>query len=322
MMQIGNYHFPHGLVLAPMAGVTDSPFRALCKSFGAELVVSEMISAKGMHYKDKKTNLLAAYKPEEMPIAIQLFGSDPDIMAEAATLLCALPDPPQIIDVNMGCPMKKIVSNGDGSALMRTPDLAGKIIEKMVKAVSIPVTVKFRTGWDEAHKNAPEFAKQMEAAGATAITIHGRTKEQLYAPPVDLSSIENVCKAVSIPVIGNGSIETVADAKQMLSLGCQGIALGRSACGKPWLFAQIAQYLDGKNYTEPTLETRFQVAKKHLALAIEAKGEWTAVREMRWHLAKYLYGLKGAASARDAINHAESGNALEAILDEIIEMQD
>lgn len=321
MMQIGNYHFPHGLVLAPMAGVTDSSFRFLCKSFGAELVVSEMISAKGMHYSDKKTKALAAYRMEEAPIAIQLFGSDPDIMAEAATMLLDLPMPPQIIDVNMGCPMKKIVSNGDGSALMRNPDLASQIIEQMVKSVSTPITVKFRTGWDESHKNAVDFAKRMEAAGAAAITIHGRTKEQLYAPPVDLITIEAVCNSVQIPVIGNGSIETVSDAKRMYDLGCDGIALARGACGKPWLFSQIKNYLDGESWKEPSVAERFAIAKQHLKLVIQEKGEGIAVREMRWHLAKYLYGLKGASSARDAINHAESGQAIEHILDEMVAIQ-
>lgn len=318
-MKIGNYTFSHGLVLAPMAGVTDSAFRQMCKSFGAELVVSEMISAKGLHYADKKTNALAAYRTAEQPIAMQLFGSDPDIMGEAAQKLCALAMPPQIIDVNMGCPMRKIVSNGDGSALMQNPKLAAAIIRKMTDAVKIPVTVKFRTGWDVFSINAVSFAKEMEEAGAAAITIHGRTRAQLYAPPIDYTTIGAVANAVQIPVIGNGGINSVADAERMFSLGCSGIALARGACGKPWLFADIIAARNGIAVTEKTMRERIEIAKAHVDLAIQEKGSAVAIREMRWHLAQYIYGMHGAASARDAINHATDKDALFAILDNLVE---
>lgn len=314
-MKIGNLLLPHGLLLAPMAGITDRPFRRICRRFGAEMTVSEMVSAKAMHFHDRKTNLLAALDPDEKPAAVQIFGSEPEIMAEAAQLLLSGPTPPSVIDINMGCPMKKIVSNGEGSRLMQDLPLAYCIIRAVKDAVAIPVTVKFRTGWDAAHINATEFAKMCEAAGADAITVHGRTREQMYAPPVDRKTIAKVKQSVSIPVIGNGDICSGSDACTFLAeTGVDGIAIGRGAMGNPWIFSEIICALDGSAYTPPSRRDRIETALAHLDAAIEEKGERVGICEGRKQIAHYIAGMPGAAAARDAINRAEKRKQIHDIL--------
>lgn len=314
-VKIGNLLLPHGLLLAPMAGTTDRPFRRICRRFGAEMTVSEMVSAKAMHFHDKKTASLAALDPDEKPAAVQIFGSEPEIMAEAAQMLLSAPTPPSVIDINMGCPMKKIVSNGEGSRLMQDLPLASRIIRAVKDAVAVPVTVKFRTGWDAAHINAPEFAKMCEDAGADAITVHGRTREQMYAPPVDRRTIAAVKRAVSIPVIGNGDICSGADACAFLAeTGVDGIAIGRGAMGNPWIFSEIICAMDGIPYTPPSRRERIDTALAHLDAAIEEKGERIGICEGRKQIAHYIAGMPGSAAARDAVNRAEKREQIHDIL--------
>lgn len=307
------------LTLAPMAGFTAKAMRLLCAEQGADLTVTEMISSKAIHYGDKKTDLLAELETLPCRQAIQLFGSDPDIMAEAA-VYCENKFEPDMLDINMGCPVKKVAGNGDGSALMRDPVKAAKITEAVVRAVKIPVSVKIRSGWSDEEKNAPELAKMLEAAGCALLTVHGRTKQQLYAPPVDIDIIKKVKDAVSIPVIGNGGINTPEDALEMIeNTGCDGVALARGALGNPWLFAQIRALLDGKEYTVPGVWARLETAKRHLELEIADKGEYTGIRESRVQLAHYLYGLRGAAQARLNINLCDTKEGIFDILDRLIE---
>lgn len=308
------------LTLAPMAGVTDRAMRELCIGYGADLVTSEMISAKAVHYKDKKTAELARITEGERPMAIQIFGSDPDIMAESAREIFERFSP-EMIDINMGCPVPKVVKNGDGSALMRDPEKAGKIVRSVVGAVPCPVSVKFRTGWDGNSKNAPEFARVMEANGASLLCIHGRTRTQMYTPPVDPDTIREVAAAVSVPVLGNGGINSAQDAKRMLEYtGCAGIAVARGACGRPWLFAEIRAALDGCEFSPPPVGERISVAIKHFEAIIADKGEYVGIREARKHLGWYLYGLRGAAAARLRINASESSDEIRGILLEIAEI--
>lgn len=303
------------LWLAPMAGFTDHAFRLICRKFGADFFVTEMISAKALHYKDEKTAALARISHEEGPTAIQIFGSDPDIMAQAAESLsggsyhgCISEKVPVAIDVNMGCPMRKIVSNGEGSALMRDPDKIYAIVKAMTNAIALPVTVKMRTGWDSNHLNAVECALAAKEGGAKRIAVHGRTREQLYAPPVDAVTIAAVKRAVGeTPVIANGGISSADDAKRMLELtGCNGLMIGQAAIGNPWVFREIQCALSGLPYNPPDLSERVAVAKDHLAILAADKGEYTAVREGRPHLARYAKGFRGGARFRERINHAES----------------
>ncbi len=316
-MQIGNIEFKHGLFLAPMAGVTDYSMRVLCHRMGAEMSVTEMLSAKAIHFGDEKTAELAKFDRVASPCAIQIFGHEPDIMAESAQRL-AERFHPDIIDINMGCPVKKVTSNGEGSALMRDPGLSGKIVSAVVKSTDIPVTVKIRAGWDENSKNAVEFAQRMEEAGASMIAVHGRTKVQLYNPGVDLDIIKSVKQAVSVPVVGNGDIYTAKDALHMYEYtGCDGIMVARGAYGNPWIFEEILCALEGKEYTAPTLNERITTAKQHLNMLIADKGEYTGIREARKHLAWYIKGMRGAAPARVEINAAESYDAVVSILERL-----
>ncbi len=327
MLKIGNIELKHGLFLAPLAGVSDRAFRSVCRRYGAECTVSEMISAKGLHYNDTKTAVLAAFSEDEAPFFIQIFGSDPEIMAESAQKLatnnykaCENTCLPSGIDINMGCPVPKIAGNGDGSALMKNPKLAGEIVKAVKEAVEIPVTVKIRSGWDDDNINAVEVAKIVEANGAKAICVHGRTKAQMYRDPVNIDIIKAVKEAVDIPVIANGGINTAEDAKRMLEYtGCDGLMIARGAMGNPFLFEEITAYLEGRNYTKPTMEERMSVAMEHIRLMIGYKGEYTGVMEARKHLAWYIQGQKGAAAAREKVNHASNLDELQSIVDEYLQ---
>lgn len=328
---IGNTVLDHGLILAPMAGAADASFRAVCRAMGAEYTVTEMVSAKALCYEQRtrgsnprtyKTATLARITAGEAPCAVQLFGAEPAYMAEAAAMLesgnyrGADDDrlSPVAIDINMGCPVHKVVSNGEGSALMKDPALAGEIIKAVKRAVKLPVTVKFRAGWDKDSINAPEFARMAEQAGADIICIHGRTREQMYAPGIDIGVIEQVKKAVSIPVIGNGDIFTAEDAIRMIDrTGCDGVAIARGALGNPWIFREIAAALDGKQFTPPTDEERLSLALFHGRDMIERKGVSRGLAEARPHMARYTKGIHSSAAARDAIMKAESLEQIEQV---------
>lgn len=304
-MKIADIQLRHGLALAPMAGVTDRAFRVLCKEFGAEYMVSEMISAKGLHYNDRKTALLADFSPEERPLALQLFGREPEIIAEAVHTLIER-YAPDAIDLNMGCPMPKIVNNGEGSALMRDLPQAALIITAAVSASGkTPITVKFRTGWNDADRNAPELAHIAQECGASALCIHGRTREQLYRPGIDMETIAKVKAAVHIPVFGNGDVNSAASAQEMMRLtGVDGIMIGRGAQGNPFLFAQITDLLEGRPPREITMQLRTETAMRHTELLVRYKGERIGILESRKHLGWYLRGVPGAAEARGRINTA------------------
>ena len=337
-IKIGKYDLAHGLMLAPMAGVTDTTFRRLCMSMGAEYTVSEMVCAKALCYeqRSKKKSLegsataaLAAVTTVDMPMAIQLFGSEPQFMAEAAAMIealsykgCVSDTPPSAIDINMGCPVRKITSNGEGSALMKDSALAAKIVRAVCDAVNIPVTVKIRAGWDSSSVNAPEFAKALEDAGASLICVHARTKEQLYSPGIDLSVIEKTKKAVSVAVIGNGDIYTAHDAVNMMDkTGCDGIMVGRGAEGNPWIFSEISAYLSGKEFQAPTTEERLRIALLQLDDMIRSKGERVGLAEAKKHMAWYISGIKDAARARSAIMVATSPLEIKQIFEELISAQ-
>ena len=334
-IKIGETILENGLILAPMAGFTDYSFRRICRARGAEYTVSEMVSAKALCYEQmskknslssSKTAPLAAVKEEENPMAIQLFGAEPEFVAEAAAMIesndykyCVSEIAPVAIDINMGCPMHKIVGNGEGSALMKNPELAAKIVNATVKALKhTPVTVKIRAGWDSESKNAPEMAKMLEAAGASVICVHGRTREEMYNPGIDINIIKEVKKAVSIPVIGNGDIYSFEDAKRMLEVTeCDGIMIGRGALGNPWLFAEIGAYMSGKDYAAPTLSERLDTCIEHINLIRDNKGEHTAAAEIKKHAALYIKGVRSAASVRDRIMKTSSTVELEAIIEEL-----
>ncbi len=317
-MKIGNLAFPYGLFLAPMAGYTDYAMRTVAREMGAEMTVSEMVSAKALVYRDKKTPLLATVHPEEAPMAVQIFGNDPTFMAEGAAIVeRGFPGgvAPAVIDINMGCPVPKIAGNGEGSALMKNPSLAGEIVRAVVRAVKIPVTVKIRLGWDDDHKNAPEIAAICEEAGASAITVHGRTREQYYSGNADLIGIRDAVRAVRIPVIGNGDILSAEDALRMFDVtGCAGLAIGRGAVGNPYLFREIRAAIDGTAYTPPTYQERIALALDQLRLAVLDKGEYHAVREARKQLLSYVRGTQDAAAVRKAIATAESVSEIERAL--------
>lgn len=297
-MKLGTIELKPTAALAPMAGVADTAFRLICKEFGACYMVGEMASAKGMHFSDKKTAQLLRVEPEERPIAVQLFGDEPEIVAEAARK--ALEYQPDVIDINMGCPAPKIAGNGGGSALMKNPPLAEQVTRAVVKAVDLPVTVKFRKGWDDDHVNAVEFAQRMEQAGAAAVTVHGRTREQFYAPPVDLDIIAQVKRSVSIPVIGNGDCVDIQSVKHMYEYtNCDLVMIGRGALGSPWIFQQVEAYLEtGKELEAPSIQRKMEVMLRHLQLICQYKGEKVGMREARKHAAWYMKGLRGAAALR------------------------
>ena len=332
-LKIGNAELCHGLILAPMAGVTDRTFRNICKTFGAEYTVSEMVCAKSLCYEQKAkkkefsaTADLATVLSGDGPMAIQIFGSEPDFMAEAAVMLvegsyknCISTEKPTAIDINMGCPVRKITANGEGSALMRDSALAGKIVRAVVDAIDIPVTAKIRAGWDESSKNAPELARILEANGASAICVHARTKEQLYRPGIDIGIIKQVKASVSIPVIGNGDIYNAADAINMYeATGCDAIMVGRGAMGNPWIFKEIACALCGKEYIAPTEKERISLALRQLCLMVEAKGERIGIAEGKKHIGWYISGMNGAASARNRIMMASTLDEIKNILDEFL----
>ena len=313
-MKIGNVEINGVAALAPMAGVADRAFRELCMSFGADYCVSEMVSAKGITYGSKKSAELMEIAAAERPCAIQLFGSEPDVMAEAVRF--AMQYSPDIIDINMGCPVPKVNSNGCGCQLMTNPKLCAEIVKASVEVSDVPVTVKIRKGIDKDHVNAVDVAIACEQAGASAITVHGRTREQMYAPTADWDIIRDVKRAVSVPVIGNGDVFTPQDAKNLLEhTGCDAIMVGRGAQGNPWIFQRILHYLQtGELLPEPTAEERVEKALRHAQMLIDYKGEYIGVREMRKHMAWYMKGMPGAAELRGKLNYAENRAELESLL--------
>lgn len=300
-MQIKDVKWNGCAALAPMAGVADRAFREICCEFGAGYTVTEMVSAKGLCMCDRKSQSLLKISEVERPAAAQLFGDDPKFMAEAAVKTLGFK--PEIIDINMGCPAPKIAGNGGGSALMKQPELAEKIVETVVGAVDIPVTVKMRIGWDDENINCVDFAKRCENAGAAALTVHGRTKVQMYSPPVRPEYISAVREAVSIPVIANGDVTDGVSAKKLLdATGCEAVMVGRGALGRPWAFEQINAYLErGEILPEPSVEKRMEVMLRHIRLLCEYKGEKVGMLEARKHAAWYMKGIRGAAALRREI---------------------
>lgn len=320
-VKIGNVEIKGHACLAPMAGVADRAFRELCVSYGAAYVISEMVSSKGLTMQDKKSKELLYLSEAERPAGAQIFGDDPETMAQAA--LKAMEFTPEFIDINMGCPAPKIAGNGGGSALLKSPELISKIVKKVVEVSPVPVTVKIRIGWDSNSINAVEVAKRIEAAGADALTVHGRTKAQMYSPPVDLNEIAKVKKAVSIPVIGNGDVVDGKSAKKMLDeTGCDFLMVGRGALGNPWIFHCINAYLNNESdFIEPTLEEKMNVMLHHIEKLCEYKGTRIGMREARKHAAWYIKGIRGAASFRQEIGALSSMDELKTLAERVIDSQ-
>ena len=312
-LKIGSVELNNPFILAPMAGVCDLPFRLLCKEKGAAMVCTEMVSAKAIYYNNKNTKELLTIDKNEGPVSLQLFGSEPKLMAEMAKRIEEIPF--DILDFNMGCPVPKVVNNGEGSALMKNPVLAGHIIEAMANAISKPVTVKIRAGFDAEHINAVEIAKIAENSGAAAITVHARTREQYYSGKADREIIRLVKEAVTIPVIGNGDIDCYESAKHMLEYtGCDGVAIGRGAEGNPWIFEELNAKYAGLDYNKPSLEEVKEMIMRHAKMLIDYKGEYIGIREMRKHAAWYTAGFKGASKLRGRLNETSSIESLEEII--------
>ena len=312
-LKIGSVELNNPFILAPMAGVCDLPFRLLCKEKGAAMVCTEMVSAKAIYYNNKNTKELLTIDKNEGPVSLQLFGSEPKLMAEMAKRIEEIPF--DILDFNMGCPVPKVVNNGEGSALMKNPVLAGHIIEAMANAISKPVTVKIRAGFDAEHINAVEIAKIAENSGAAAITVHARTREQYYSGKADREIIRLVKESVSIPVIGNGDIDCYESAEHMLEYtGCDGVAIGRGAEGNPWIFEELNAKYAGLDYNKPSLEEVKEMIMRHARMLIDYKGEYIGIREMRKHAAWYTAGFKGASKLRGRLNETSSIESLEEII--------
>ena len=313
-MNIGTVHLKNPVILAPMAGVTDLPFRLLCSEQGAGLVCTEMVSAKAISFHNKNTEALLEIAPGEHPVSLQLFGSDPDIISEMASYIEERPF--DILDLNMGCPVPKVVKNGEGSALMQQPKLVEEIISKTVRAIKKPLTVKIRKGFEEGDSNAAEIARIAEASGAAAVAVHGRTRSQYYSGQADWEVIREVKEAVKIPVIGNGDVDSPQKAKKLLEeTGCDGVMIGRAARGNPWIFREIKQFFETGTIPErPSWEEVVQMILRHGQMQIEFSGEYMGIRQMRKHVAWYTAGMPHSAAIRRASNEVESLEQLEAIL--------
>lgn len=307
-LKIGNVTLENNILLAPMAGITNLPFRIICEKFNPGLVCTEMVSSKGLFYDDKKTEKLLNMKNEKRPVAVQIFGNDIEAMAYSAKKVSKIAN---LIDINMGCPAPKVVKNGDGSKLMLDIELSRKIIQAVVENSSVPVTVKIRKGWDKEHINCIEFAKMAEQAGACAITIHGRTRDEFYSGTADWEIIKKLKQEVSIPVIGNGDIKSPQDALKMFEYaGVDGIMIGRAAIGNPWIFMQIQEYLKNGKMIEISNEKRLKIILEHINLQVEELGENTGIKEMRKHMTYYIKGLKDSSAIRQKINTIETKNEL------------
>lgn len=318
-MKIGNVQLDNEVFLSPMAGVTDLPFRTICKEKGCGMLYTEMINSKALCYDDENTKKMLNMEKDEHPVAVQIFGSDPEFMGKAASIMNQYPN--EILDINMGCPAPKVVKNGDGSALMRNPKLAADVLSAVVKNSEKPVTLKIRKGWDDNCINAVEIAKIAEECGISAIAIHGRTREQYYSGKADWDIISEIKQSINIPVIGNGDVFEVQDAANMLEkTKCDAIMIGRGAQGNPWIFKRINHYMKtGEILPEPTLEEKITTAIKHINLSVAEHGEYVAVREMRKHIGWYLKGLKNSAKYRDQINKITDYKEVIAMLEEYME---
>ena len=315
-MKIGNVQLDNEVFLSPMAGVTDLPFRTICKEKGCGMLYTEMINAKALCYDDENTKKMLRMEKDEHPVAVQIFGSDPEFMGKAAVIMNEYPN--EILDINMGCPAPKVIKNGDGSALMRNPKLAAEVLSSVVKNSNKPVTLKIRKGWDDDSVNAVEIAKIAEECGISALAIHGRTREQFYSGKADWDIIAEIKQAINIPVIGNGDVFEVQDAVNMLEkTKCDAIMIGRGAQGNPWIFNRINHYMKtGEILPEPTLEEKITTAINHMNLAVAEHGDYVAVREMRKHIGWYLKGLKNSAKYRDQINKITDYKEVIAMLEE------